>query len=382
MALSVKDMMELPSGQKMQLLAGAKGLERPVISVEIADYEFAPGIDFVGGASPELTECLEAGSLIITSFLFAKDDPSLILSSIKKLESLGMTGLAYKRIVFDDLPREVLEFAEEKDFPIFSFDKNVWFENIIFDIMYAVQFDDSEYLSEDKIFKMLEGDMSPAELDIIRKGISLKVQKYVSVVFISGEGFDPDRTLRSFYTQKGLHSKSLMARYESGLFLIITTSKPDFKSHELIRREVFEVTGLSPDWGMSDVHEAKELDKAFRESRFCFMASKAANVNFERFGRTGIYRVLLPALENEETIGFAADTISAFKGNPELWESACEYVSCDGEISLASKKLHCHQNTIRYRLGRIRSLAGLDSATDCEFYLQLKIALAIAKATK
>ncbi len=382
MALSVKDVMELPSGQKMQLLAGGKGLQKPVISVEIADYEFAPGINFVGGAKPAIAENLEAGSFIITSFLFAKDDPSLILSSVKTLETLGMSGLAYKKVIYDNLPQEVLEFAEEKGFPIFSFASNVWFENIIFDIMYAVQFDDREYLSEEKIFKMLEGRMSSAELDIIRKGISLKIQKYISVALISDEELDADRVLRSFYTQKGLHAKSLMARYENGLFLIITTPKADFKSHEIILSEVFEVMGLSANHGMSNVHEAKELDKAFRESRFCYMACLAAGKSFDNFRQTGIYRVLLPALENEETLDYASSITSAFEDNLELWETACEYVKSGGEIPLTAEKLHCHQNTVRYRLNRISSLTGLDSATECELYMQLKIALAIVKATK
>ena len=90
-------------------------------------------------------------SFIITSFLFAKDDPSLILTAVDALIRMGMAGLAYKKVIYEDLPPEVLQLAEDNDFPLLSFDRNVWFENIIFDIMYAVQFDDKVYLSEEKI---------------------------------------------------------------------------------------------------------------------------------------------------------------------------------------------------------------------------------------
>ena len=148
MALTVKDILELPSGQRMKLLAGGKGLTRPVVSVEIADYEFAPGIKFVPEANFNLQDDMEPGCFIITSFLFAKDDPSLILSSIEIMERMEMAGLAFKQIIYDQLPTEALAFAEKKNFPIFSFSKDLWFENIIFDIMYAVQFDDKVYLSE------------------------------------------------------------------------------------------------------------------------------------------------------------------------------------------------------------------------------------------
>ena len=151
MALTVKDILELPSGQKMQMLAGGKGLNRTVSSVEIADYEFAPGLDLVPGAEVNIEEDMEAGSFIITSFLFAKEDPSAILPAVRALHEMGMAALAFKQVIYETLPDEVLEFADKKSFPILSFDKAVWFENIIFDIMYAVQFDDKVYLSEEKI---------------------------------------------------------------------------------------------------------------------------------------------------------------------------------------------------------------------------------------
>ena len=114
MALTVKDIQELPSGQRMKLLAGGKGLARPVISVEIADYEFAQGLEFAPEADFDLERDMEAGSFIITSFLFAKDDPAQILPALRKMEEMGMAGLAYKQIIYRDLPEEVLEFAEKR----------------------------------------------------------------------------------------------------------------------------------------------------------------------------------------------------------------------------------------------------------------------------
>lgn len=413
MALTVKDVLELPSGQRMQLLAGGGGLNRPVISVEIADYEFAPDIDFVPEAGFDPENAMEPASFIITSFLFAKDDPALILSAVQALEEMGMAGLAYKQIIYDQLPEEVLTFAEEKNFPLFSFSRDLWFENIIFDIMYAVQFDDKVYLSEDKIDAMLSGRMNRSELDIIRKGISLKLRTYVTVVFIPGDGLDAGRILRSFYMLKGFHSKGLMLRYGDSLFLITTSPRSDAKSHDLIRKEAFELLGIdravgarssaaatgaggAPEsaaatgpngapcsaamTGMSDVHESAELDRAFRESWLCYVASAAEDRQFRRFSETGVYRVLLPALDNRETPAFAESLTGAFADNPDLTDTVSTYVSAGGDTAKTASALHCHQNTVRYRLGRIRDLTGLQDATDAELFLQLKTALAITRA--
>lgn len=382
MALTVKDILELPSGQKMQLLAGRKGLNRPVVSAEIADYEFAPDLVLAPGVSFDLNEALDPGSFVITSFLFARDDPSVIVSAVKTLEQMGVAALAFKRIIFDELPGEVLTFADSRGFPILAFGQDVWFEHIIFDIMYAVQFDDKVYLSEEKIDSMLSGSMNRSELDIILKGISLRLRDFVSVVFISGAGVDAGRILRGFYLLKGFHSRGLMVRYGDALFLITTSSRGDHRSHDLIRREAFESLGIAEDtpFGMSDVHGPAALDRAFRESRQCWTATSIEGRCFPRFSETGIFRVLLPAFANEESKAFADGLLRAFADNADLRGTAEEYAAAGGDIAKTSASLHCHQNTVRYRLGRIRKLTGLQDVTDSELYLQLKTALVIDRA--
>ena len=382
MALTVKDILELPSGQKMQLLAGGKGLHRPVVSVEIADYEFAPDVEFAPGIGFDLQDAMDPSSFIITSFLFAKDDPSVILSAVKTMQEIGMSALAFKKIIYKELPSEVLEYAEKNDFPILAFGRDVWFENIVFDIMYAVQFDDKVYLSEDKINAMLSGYMTRSELDIILKGISLKLRQYVSVVYISGEIIDAGRTLRSFYLLKGFQEKGLMVRYGNSLFLIITSASDDITSHDLIRREFFEILGIDADavCGMSDVHDTAELDQSFRESRYSFITSSIEKEPLVKFCDSGIHQVLLPALDRAEAAAFMKKLLNAFRDNPDLMDTARQYTLLGGDITRVATSLHCHQNTIRYRLGRIRELTGLQDATDSELYLQLKAALIIDSA--
>ena len=378
MALTVNDILELPCGQKMTLLAGGGGLGRPVVTVEIADYEFDPDVNYDASVG------MDTSGFIITSFLFAKNDPSLILKSIKQMHEIGMACVAFKRIIYEELPSEVIAFADKNDFPIITMDNDLWFENVIFDIMYAVQFDDKVYLSEEKIDAMLSGTMNRSELDIILKGISLKLRPYVSVVYISGDSLDAGRILRGFYLLKGFHSKGLMVRYGDGIFLIMTSTRDDHKSHDLIRREAFESLGIAEgvSMGMSDVHENTALDRAFRESRQCWLASAAVGRPFDHFGQIGICRVLLPAAGNEEAPAFARDILDDFADKNDLHETASEYVGSGGDIAKAADALHCHQNTIRYRLGKIRELAGLQEVTDSELYLQLKTALIIDRARR
>lgn len=465
MAMTVKDIMDLPSVQKMELLAGKGGLNRPVVSAEIADYEFASNVEFLPEAEFDPQTSMEPGSFVITSFLFAKDDPSLILPMVRQIAEMGTSALAYKRIIYDELPAEVLAFAEEKKFPIFSFGRTVWFENIIFDIMYAVQFDDKVYLSEEKISAMLASRMSRSEVDIILKGISLKLRKYISVSYLicpadrtdqgagpdasalgslqsdasavgslqsdaSAQGslrsdasalgslrsdasaFDVGRVLRSFYLMKGYREKALLVRFENGIFLITTSNHADLTSHRLIVEEAIGLFGIPADTiiGMSSVHFQSELDEAFRESSLATRAAVAehayqTSAHASSFPSTasrgkssdassassqtpqiytledaGVYRLILPVLEHTQARAYADSILSPLADYKDLRETAECFVSAGGDLAQTADLLHCHVNTIRYRLGRIRELTGLAALTDSDFYVHLKLAISIACA--
>ena len=137
MALTVKDILQLQSLCSFRLHAGQKGLSRYVVSAGIGDYEFCADIDY-----PRQT-AFEADSLVLSSLLFAKGRPELLLPAVQQLYEAGVSGLAYKTVIFHELPEDVLAFCNAHAFPLFSFGSDAYFENIIYEIMNAVRADDT-----------------------------------------------------------------------------------------------------------------------------------------------------------------------------------------------------------------------------------------------
>jgi len=79
MALRVSDILKLKGLTGLKLEAGSAGLDRYVASAGILDYEYVT-------SAPRLTNPLfNEGSFVISSLLFAKDDPSLLLPAVKQL---------------------------------------------------------------------------------------------------------------------------------------------------------------------------------------------------------------------------------------------------------------------------------------------------------
>ena len=212
MALTVKDILQLQSLCSFRLHAGQKGLSRYVVSAGIGDYEFCADIDF-----PRQT-AFETDSLVLSSLLFAKGRPELLLPAVQQLYEAGVSGLAYKTVIFHELPDDVLAFCNAHAFPLFSFGSDAYFENIIYEIMNAVRADDTNLLTEGNIRRMLADDFAKSQVTLLAKSLSLAFKAHVMGVYIKvDDAAERDtfyqhaaRCLKNFYLNRNLNDKALL----------------------------------------------------------------------------------------------------------------------------------------------------------------------------
>ena len=175
MALTVRDIPALPGLDSLRLLSGSGGLDRKVVTAGIADYEFAPDVEFRDSAD------FVKDSFVITSLLFAYNNPDIIIDAVKSLHACGVSAIAYKDVIFDKVPDEVLQFSDEHNLPIYSFGKELYFENIIFEVMAALHTDDDASLNPDNIQDMINSYLSAQEVTAICYGISLELLSLIHI---------------------------------------------------------------------------------------------------------------------------------------------------------------------------------------------------------
>ena len=267
MALTLKNLMHLRCMQGMKLIAGEGGLDRPVCSAGIADYEFARKIHM----NCELA--FAADSFVISSLLFAMDDEDRILEAVKSLYRQNTSGFAYKNVIFETLPREVAEFCDAHDFPLFVFGQDIYFEDVIFEIMDAVQQDDTRILSSDSIRCMIDGQLTAEQVTETVKGLSLLFKEYSRGIYVSPKKDYPlelERLFHSYYLNKSLRQKAMLCRYEKGLFLLLTSSRNSKDAFALIEKEVLEGLGLSEE---NSIISRSRLDRCLRESWQTYVAA-------------------------------------------------------------------------------------------------------------
>ena len=92
MKVTVEDISNFPEFADLKLIAGRGGLNKPVERCGILDYEFVEGVR----EKWYNTNFRDENMIVMTSFLYAKDNEYLIMDAVKNLASRKCSGLIIK----------------------------------------------------------------------------------------------------------------------------------------------------------------------------------------------------------------------------------------------------------------------------------------------
>lgn len=374
--MTVEDITKLKSLQNFKLLAGEKGMRKLVTVAGILDHEY------LDNKKPFRAEAFDKNSFVISSLLFAKDNSSLLLPAIEGLYKSGISSFAFKTVIFENLPQEVLDFADKNSLPIFKF-SDIEFENVIFEIMDAVKTDDHLIMVEKNIEKMIEYNLTRSEVAVLTKGISANFRQNAKAAYISGRKnkseMNKDVILRRFYANMKLSSKAVMCKIKDELIIIITMDMIDKMKFQVIIEEILEYCSFGEDLtvGYSDFHSSYEgMDYCLRESYYASCAGRVegkANIDYKQIGT---YQILIPNKNSDEFTSFMFRYLEPILCQEEQLKTAIEYFLAKGDVNETANRLICHKNTVRYRVNKLHET--LDAqATAFVFYENLSTAIKI-----
>ena len=380
MALTVRDLTKLQCFNHMKLIAGDGGLGNKVKGMGILDYELMPEYidDFLKTFTP--------GDFVLCSFLYQYccNKPEEILPMVKALADYGAAGIGCKTILYPDLPPEVLEFANARNFPVFSFGKDTYYENIVYEISDAIQTDDRNLLTDENIDAMILGALSKNRVYTIAKNLRISFRGQCRAYFIAkdSEGFKENipRYCGSFYLNRNIGNKGILTPYRNGMFLLLTASKDEEKSFAIMVADILDYLHIPEPFSCcaSRIHRPFEsLDKCFRESYNTYLASLAEERNYESFDDIGVYEILVNDRNSAPMEEYMLRYLAPIMDKPDYMEAAFILVKCGGDIAKAAASYGCHQNTIRYKIARMRELTGSCGETEQEFYMNLSLAVRI-----
>lgn len=386
--LSVSALNNFKFFDNFELIAGSDGQYRNVTNVVILDYE---GIEdqYVG---------FQNGDFVITNLLFAKDHPERIYKSFKSLIDLGVSAFAIKTVFYATLPTEVIDLANKCQVPIFIFN-DIFIEDVIINITDHLRASSNFEYFERLIDQFTTTNSNAVEIQQFLNALSSPTQtEYVSTLYIVPTGNHSDFALQRLINKTQLALNSFddvyhmnVIKYKTGMLIIgffekSSSTQEQMKSFWKTLLRKISIDSSLFTIGINDsLLSTSLLDIAIKRCLFAYQSAIEKDIPFDTYSNLDIQNLIKPMLMDPyiqihllELIKKLEPECSSFEDFKEttIFNTIQAYLSNNFDIASTADALFTHQNTIRYRIKKIKEITGIENETYFQMFLLIQSQLA------
>ncbi len=372
MYITIEEMLGLERFKTFKCVAGRGGFKRKVKKISLLDYEVVKPLE---------SQFLPY-EFSLSSLLGAKNNPEFILMSVKYLIESGVSGLAIKNIYYDELPEEVIEYADEHEFPIFIFDNSVYFEDLITDVRDVLRDVERNKDRERKLDSLMEGDLSEKECEKLYNELSNYTEQGYIVAYLKNKRdithIENMKIIEGFRHRK-VSTILSVTPYHRGV--IIVYKGKSFKLTNLVN-DCYHMGLVFDDYivGISEYSEgSREFKGTCKECIWSAQVAMAEKESVMTYKDIGVYKLLQPIIDLPVSDQYIEEMLVPLKiydadHGTELFQTAEIFIQYDGQIVQTAKALFQHSNTIRYRINKMKQLLGFEGREGI-FFEHLSLAL-------
>ena len=321
------------------------------------------------------------GDFNITSLYAYKDNPQEIKELVKILINEKSAALCYADTYINDLPQEVKDISNENKFPIIKISTEVSYGLIISSIMEDIIKSQNHTLTEIKLKQLLDSSMTKETIRNFAYQMNKSFEECALVMMLNQDNIDKISAI-DLWKNKLNKAQHIVCNYKDNLMVILTYNKryQDIEDiYNLVLTKISEYEG-NFNIGISKIHMSiDELPKAIQESIESLEIAKRFNRKYIEFTSIAIYRLLISISETPQSMDFVDSILDNIKNedkenNSKLLDTAKVYYHLDCNLKKVARKIGVHENTIRYRLNRIKDMIDYGQ-TNNEFNQTLYLAL-------
>lgn len=376
--ITVSDVLHLPSLSSARVKAGMDGLDRQVEYVSVFD-NYISELDF------ESLDTKSRNSFFLTAFYHGKDNPQYILYALKYFHSIHTAALCIIDENMDELPEEAYAYANQCGLPILFIDKNVPYSIIISEITEQLLFYKNLNSQEEILAQLADRELSDNRKALLIQRLNPYFAKNVLCFYCRVEAGTP--LPRPALAEKFSRDVLFFAAGYRGGILIIRSFKDNSaqaidKYISQTASAIFEsfpecMAGIScccPLYSLGDA-----ISQAYHAAASCpYQPGKVVY-----FRALGVLRLFLK-LEGHPAIDeFYLETAQPILDYDEKYHSHLihtinDFIENDMDYTKTSKALFVHENTIRYRINKVKNMIPYGQS-DTDFLQTLYILYIIRK---
>ncbi len=382
---TVSEIYHMFQSEGLTLLTSNSTLSNPVTRCAILDYEYEESL-----MEKYVYVQFQKNQLILTSFLYAKENEFLISKAIKCLKQRGCSGLIVRNVFHIAIRENIIRYADSMNFPIFVLkNPNIFFEDIIIAVHEMNKDYNSIHAFENKINNLLAHPEDTKLQLTTMTNINPSYNSDLITVYFKGKKEFTEKIyfgiIKRFKESNILKNSDSIFYYNNGFMIICTRQIFQSKSIDSLISLFLEV--LSEDCsnfyiGVSSIyHSINDLRNSILESLYSSSFHSEIHKDYVMYKDLGIYQVIIPYAKDKVMKNFLYQYLYPLRDHDaeyqtNLFETILEYVRNHGNVLETAKFFNQHKNSVRYRLNKISQVLNCN-IFDKENYEKILIAVKI-----
>lgn len=362
MFITVGDAIKLPSFSTAKVIAGEKGLSRRIYRVSVAECpEFPLDVDIVGKDNLLFID----GDFFITSFYSLKDTPELLLQTIKLYNQFNSSGICIVLRYYKEIPESVIDYANRYDFPIITVDRATAYAEMISDITKAIYAPYNQQLACDILDQILSGNQSNEKMKKLAYALDLKLKNNIIIFCIKYDDAD-NNMINNMINRLNVNQYLHCVNYYDKIIAIVssgrTFKRSEIENAKLSIIEVLDSFKISYRIGVSNIYrEIHYLKDAIQNAIIACDICEFMDKTVLSYDNAGVYKLLMKIPDKSFLKEYYNSIIMPVcqydrlnKGH--LFNTMMCYAKNGGDIKKTADDLYQHENTIRYRINKIKAI--------------------------
>ena len=365
----------------IKLLAGEKGLCNELSWIYFTEDHRT--VEFIRGEE-----------LIITTGMITAGDPNgpsgWLFGLIDKLISLDAVGLIINvGDYIPSVPVDVIEYCDEKSFPLFSIPWEVHLVDILRDVCnYIIENEQRERSISTALSVSI---FSPENFHLYENNLRRNgfdpFESYATICFDIRSVAEPQKKLSHIIHSPFFPSKTKVSLIfeDSELVLVIYKATEETTKNvcsALIQSFRLHGNNLPVHMGIGPVvSDIRKLHESYQHAHACMDLAFRFNIPELYYDSLGFMKILLSTKDKDLLLGFCEETLHKLKEhdmahNSDYMELLRIYLDENMNIQSTAQKTYTHRNTVNYRIQKIKELLNTEFTTP-EERLDYQIALYI-----
>ena len=353
--ITVSDILQLDIFSDYRLVAGKSGLRNEIHYINIYDNPISE-IDAAIQLFP--------GDVYLTFFYYGKDDAAYIMHTLRYL--IAQKGAAL--IVFDEymdtLPKEAIALCDAAGLPVIFLNCHTPYSLVIASIMECKIAMEQKNTLEEKLESIVSRTSSTDEKHQLLKELNPSFQQNITALFAQTEAAMQSSVIVNLISSVIRDLRNFAAEFRGGILFLL--SYPDSRTDtaaKTVQHTVNQIHTVFPDAliGVSNPHKLDDTGRAISESLLCVTAGKPSLTGRIDYSKLGVARILVDLLGSSALEEFYNDMTqpiykSDAQNNTNLLNTMLIFAEYEMDYKKTAEAMFVHENTIRYRIGKLKDL--------------------------